>query len=360
MTPRPPRRSILFRVARATIVAVGTLALGTAAVVWWARGPSARGTLEAPPAVAVSEERLRRSVETLAQDFRTRWLTDVATLDGAARWVTSELDAAGLEVSEQAFDLFEGTFRNVVGVLPGTDPEAPILLLGAHYDAYGEFPGADDNASGVAALIELARTLPPGRPERTIHFVAFTNEEPPFFAGPDMGSERYAQHLEERGVDVDLMVSIEMVGYFSDEPGSQRYPVRAFRLAYPSRGDFIAVVGDPGASPGIRRVKRAMRAADAIPVLSFRAPTWVPGIDFSDHRPFRARGIQAVMVTDTAFMRNPHYHARTDTPDTLDYRRMAAVVRALHGVVRDAAGWRDGAAGAPSAPRVRDYFSVMM
>ena len=217
----------------------------------------------------------------------------------------------------------------------GSDPDLGAIVIGAHYDAYGEMPGADDNASGVAVLLELTRTLPDQAPRRTWIFVAFANEEPPFFTTEDMGSHHFVRKLIDEGTPVELMIALDLVGYFSDEAGSQRVPLSLLRLYYPSTGNFIGIVGDTGSGRWIRRVKRGMRSANALPVLSFRAPTWVPGVDWSDHYWFRQLGLPGVLVTDTAMMRTPHYHRATDTPETLDYQRMAAVVQALHGVLQE-------------------------
>ena len=188
---------------------------------------------------------------------------------------------------------------------------------------------------GVAVLLELARTLPENPPSRTQMFVAFSTEEPPFFTTEAMGRHHFARHILDSSSEVDLISALDLVGYFSDEPGSQLFPVPLLRLFYPSRGNFIGVVGDMGAGRWIRRVKRGMRSQDELPVLSFRAPTFVPGVDWSDHYWFRELGLPGVLVTDTAMMRTPHYHRATDTPDTLDYERMAGVVQALHGVLQD-------------------------
>jgi hypothetical protein len=329
MTPR----GLLLSVRRILLAVAAILTLLCAMGAWIVRGPFVGSVEVRGVDAAVSPERLRSTVETLSNRFRTRWITHPETLAAAADWIGERMRAAGLEVTDHPFDLREGTFRNVIGVRPGIDPSAPILVLGAHYDAYGELPGADDNASGVAGLLELAATLE-APPPRTVHFVAFVNEEPPFFGGDDMGSFRYAQFLAERGVDVGLMVSIEMIGCFRDDAGSQRYPLRAFRLIYPDRGDFLAVVGDLESTSALREVKRALLSTGSLPIRSFRGPTWIPGVDWSDHMSFRRLGVRAAMVTDTAFLRNPRYHTRHDTAETLDYERMAAAVRALHGLLR--------------------------
>src|SRR5262249_47463873 len=158
---------------------------------------------------------------------------------------------------------------------------------------------------------------------------AFANEEPPHFGTPDMGSARYVRRLLTERVPVRLMVALDLVGYFSDEPGSQKVPTVLLRPFVPSRGDFIAVVGDLGAGRWLRRVRAGIRSGTRLPVETFRAPRFVPGVDWSDHFWFREAGLPAVLLTDTAFLRNPHYHGPADTPDTLDYRRMGAVVDGL-------------------------------
>jgi len=282
---------------------------------------------------AVSATRLRESVEKLCFGFGPRSYRHPENLDAAADWIADRFRAAGLAVEFQEYHV-EGTrFRNVIARRPGSDPLAGIDVIGAHYDAYDEFPGADDNASGVAVLLELTRTLPDDPHQRTQIFVAFSTEEPPYFGTEQMGSHVFAQRLVDRGERVELMIALDLVGYYSDEPGSQRFPVPGLGLFYPSKGDFVAVIGDMRAGPWLKRVKRGMRAMDAIPVHSFRASPGIAPVHLSDHLAFRRLGLPGVQVTDTAFMRYPHYHSAEDVPDRLDYERMALVVRALHGVI---------------------------
>jgi Zn-dependent M28 family amino/carboxypeptidase len=284
-----------------------------------------------------SRERLRESVERLCNEFGPRSYAHAENLDRAAAWIADELRGAGLRVELQDYGIDQGRFRNVIGLRPGSDPEAGAIVIGAHYDTVAGTPGANDNASGVAVLLELARTLPDVRPERAHYFVAFSTEEPPFFDTDDMGSYRFARQLKSDGVEVVLMISLDLVGYYSDERGSQRFPSPLFRLLYPGRADFIAVVGDARSGPSIARVKRGMRAAGKLPVHSFRAPRGTGLVHLSDHVAFRRLGLPGVQVTDTAFMRYPAYHHPDDRPERLDYGRMAELVRALHGVL-----WESG------------------
>lgn len=284
--------------------------------------------------VDVSTHRLRADVRRLCDEFTPRDASHPANLARAAEWIAAELQEAGLVVERQSYVAGRATFTNILGRQRGSRPELGTVVVGAHYDAYGPFPGADDNASGVAALLELARGLkhrPAPRHPRLFAF--FSTEEPPYHATPWMGSAVLARSLIDGGEKVDLMIALDGLGYFSEAKHSQSFPHPVMRTLYPTRGDFIAIVGDLGAGPSIERVKRGMTAIDAIEVHSLRAPTWLAPVDLSDHAPFRDLGLPGVLVTDTAFMRNPHYHAATDTPDRLDYDRLAAVVQALHGVL---------------------------
>jgi hypothetical protein len=285
--------------------------------------------------IEVSAERLRRDVVRLCTEFTPRSYRHVDNLDRAAAWIERELRESGLEVRLQEYDIGETTYRNVIAFREGSDKTAGVTIIGAHYDAFGDFTGADDNASGVAVLLELARTLPPERPCKDQYLVAFCTEEPPYFASDDMGSYRFAKSLKDKNVKVDLMLTLEMLGYFSDEPGSQHFPAPGLGLLYPNTGNFIAVIGDLASGGPIKRTKMAMRAAKSIPVHSFRGPARFSGVLLSDHYSFRRLGYSAAMVTDSAYMRNPHYHTARDTPETLDYDMMAKVTLALHGVLAD-------------------------
>ncbi len=279
--------------------------------------------------MSASPERLEAHVRTLARTPRS--VAHPAGLDAAASYAAAQLCAAGAEVHLQRYTAHGHEFRNVVASL-GPDTRERVVV-GAHYDAAGPFPGADDNASGVAGVLELARLLA-GAPLRTrVELVAYACEEPPFFRTPYMGSMVHAASLRDEGVRVRAMLALEMIGYFTDAPGSQRFPTPLLKPFYPSRGNFITVVGKLGGGGLIRRVKRAMRRASPLRVRSIQAPVAVPGVDFSDHASYWAAGFPAVMVTDTAFYRNPHYHTVGDTPDTLDYPRMAQVVDGVRAAV---------------------------
>lgn len=279
----------------------------------------------------VPPARLEAHVRALSEDFVPRDHAHPENLDRAAAYVGAELERAGGSVTEQAYRVNGRTYRNVVARF-GPDSRERVVV-GAHYDAAGSFPAADDNASGVAGVIELAHLLAQAPPRSRVELAAYPLEEPPFFGTRHMGSAVHAASLRREGARVRAMLALEMIGYFSDAPGSQRYPLGILRAFYPSEGNFIAVVGKLGQGSLLRRVKRAMRRATPLPVHSLGAPRWVPGVDFSDHASFWDAGYDAVMVTDSAFYRNPHYHTARDTPETLDYRRTALVVQGVHAAV---------------------------
>ncbi len=290
-------------------------------------------TPEPVPAPAADPARLEADVRHLAAIGPARNAANVAALDRAAAYIGDGFDAAGCETRRETFEVDGQTYANVTCSFWPSVP--PLLVIGAHYDVAGtDNPGADDNASGVAALLELARLIGAARPDlaHRLELVAFTLEEPPHFKTPNMGSYVNARGVINSKSPLKLMVSVEMVGYFSDEPGSQRYPAGFLAWLYPDTGDFIGVVGRTFDRTAVARVKALMASAGTLPVHSINAPVALAGIDFSDQWSFWEHGLPAVMVTDTAFYRNPNYHRSTDTPDTLDYRRMAGVVDGLYQV----------------------------
>jgi Zn-dependent M28 family amino/carboxypeptidase len=282
-----------------------------------------------PP--SVDPARLEAHVKKLSVDLYPRSFDHAANLQRTAAYIEEQFKEAGAQVSIQDVVVDETRYKNVVARF---GPErGRLLVIGAHYDSHGGTPGADDNASGIAGLLELAHLLGRSAPGRPVELVAYTLEEPPHFRSPHMGSVWHARALKAEGRDVELMLSLEMIGYFSDSPGSQAYPLAAMKLAYPDRGNFIALVGQFGDFGLSRSVKAAMSGATDLPVYSLNAPAFVQGVDFSDHRSYWAQGYPALMVTDTAFMRNRNYHRAGDTFDKLDYKRMAMVVQSVYAVL---------------------------
>jgi hypothetical protein len=282
---------------------------------------------------AMNPDALRRHVEFLAGMNPPR--TGSMPLARAADYVESEFRNGRGRVSRQGFQVDGEIYYNVVAEFgPG---EGEKIVVGAHYDsAYGN-PGADDNASGVATLIELARLLDGTAFRTRVELVSFALEEAPYFRSPQMGSAVHARNSAQNGEEVTLMLCLEMVGFFSDDAGSQDYPARALGLFYPDRGDFIAVVGRVRDFFTVRRIKRLISAASSVPVRSLGAPAFVPGIDFSDHLNYWKEGFSAVMITDTAFYRNGNYHTEQDLPDTLDYEGMASVGQGVLHAIRELA-----------------------
>jgi Zn-dependent M28 family amino/carboxypeptidase len=287
----------------------------------------------ASPDVSIDPAALERHVRMLAVTLAPRSHEHAGNLAAAGDYVHQELKSLGLSTDVQAYEVDGRTYRNIIARLgPAT---GPLIVIGAHYDGCGDTPGADDNASGVAGLLELARALAAHPPKQPVELVAYTLEEPPFFRSENMGSYRHAQSLASRGRDVKLMLSLEMIGYFRDTPGSQRYPIAALKLLYPGEGNFIALVGAYRGFGDMRRVKGLFKGASSLPATSINAPTLVPGVDFSDHASYWRFRMPAIMVTDTAFLRNANYHGAGDTAETLDYTRMAQVVQGVFAVAQE-------------------------
>lgn len=272
--------------------------------------------------------RLRRHVERLAGQIGERHVLRPQALHAAERYIGDTLRALGYDVARQNYEAQGVDCANLEVAIDGSERAGEIVLAGAHYDTVPGSPGADDNASGVAAVLELARLLRGATPGRSIRLVAFVNEEPPFFFTRRMGSAVYARAARRRGDDIRLMLSLEMIGCYSAEPASQGYPP-LLRRFYPDRGDFIAFVSNLRSRRALRELVQAFRSVSDFPAERLAAPAIVPGVAWSDQLSFWRAGYPAVMVTDTAFYRNPRYHSAFDTPDTLDYEAMARVVEGL-------------------------------
>jgi len=276
------------------------------------------------------EEQLRRHVQALAGEIGERHVWRPQALRAAADYIRAQFEALGFAVAAQAYDAHAVRCENLEVAIPGSRRAGEIVLAGAHYDTVAGSPGADDNASGVAGLIEIARSLRAIAPQRTVKLVAFVNEEPPFFYFGQMGSTVYATAARARGDDIRIMLSLEMLGCYRDEPGSQAYPL-FLKWFYPDRGNFIAFVSNLRSRRALAELTHAFRAHCAFPAERLASPGFVPGVSWSDQRSFWRAGYPGVMVTDTAFYRNPHYHGATDTPERLRYPEMAQVV---HGLAR--------------------------
>jgi Zn-dependent M28 family amino/carboxypeptidase len=259
---------------------------------------------------------------------------NLESLNRAADYIKAEFVKLSGTVSEQVVEAEGRRYRNIIASFGSS--EAPRIVVGAHYDVCGDQPGADDNASAVAGLLETARLLHQRMPELKyrIDFVAYPNEEPPYFGTEYMGSAVHAKSLHDAGVAVRAMLCYEMIGYFSNQPGSQRFPNEALAALYPSVGNFIIVVGKTGQEAFTQHIQQHMQAhAGSLDVQRINLTDSVALARLSDHRNYWAHGYDAVMINDTSFLRNPNYHELTDTIDTLDFARMAQVVNGVFGAL---------------------------
>jgi Zn-dependent M28 family amino/carboxypeptidase len=301
-------------------------------------GESWHGSAPQPDAAALAlQESLRHTVETLAGAIGIRNVRRPKALAEAARFLETELGAAGVVVKREVFTTEGLETANLVATIPGQKAPHEIVVVGAHYDTAAHTPGADDNASGVAAVLELARLAASRHPGRSLRFVFFANEEPPYFQTEKMGSLVYARACRAREDDVVAALSIESVGIFSDMPKSQHYPW-PFSWFYPSTGDFLAFIGNPASRELVRRATVAFRKGATVASEAAVVPESIDGVGWSDHWAFWQVGYPAIMVTDTAVFRNVHYHEAEDTPEKLDYARLGRAVRGLDTVVAELSG----------------------
>ncbi|MFM9956616.1 MAG: M28 family peptidase [Phycisphaerales bacterium] len=356
-TPRPKWRFRLVTrgaLKRIGVFAAVVLVLGVAGWWWMIRMPGERFSGPAPGLTVEQvrlREALRRDVERLASGVGVRSFMQPRKLGDAVAWIMDELNVAGYATIEEvwvpagagaeavaagaSFER-ETVTPNLEVTVVGTSRAREIIVVGAHYDSYYMTPGADDNASGVAGTLALARRFANSPQERTLRFVFFVNEEPPHFQKETMGSLVYARRCRARGDDVRAAIVLESIGYFSDAPGSQPYPP-PLGMFYPDRGDFVAFVGNLASRGLVHRAISSFRARATVGSEGAAAPSFLPGIDWSDHWSFWQVGYPAVMVTCTAVYRNPHYHKATDVPGVIDYDRFTRAMDALAGVVVDLA-----------------------
>lgn len=281
---------------------------------------------------------LKQHVEILAGTIGERNLAHYDKLEAAARYIENSLAQSGFTSISQVFEVEGKACRNIEIEFAGTTKKDEILVIGAHYDTAPGTPGADGNGSGVAALLELAKLLKGRTLERTVRLVAFPNEEPPYFRKDAMGSYHWAKAAHERKDKIVGMLALETMGSYSDEPGSQTYPIRGGTLFYPKRGNFIAFVSNQSASVFNRECVGTFRRLVDFPSQGFALPDFVVGVNYSDDWSFNKFGYPATMVTDTAPYRIKTYHQPSDLPDTLNYESMAQVVAGLSRTIGDIAG----------------------
>ncbi len=277
--------------------------------------------------------RLEGDVRVLADSIGERNVYRPEALEATVTFLEKELEDAGFRPVRQSFQVQGVECHNLEVEIQGTHRPEEIIVIGAHYDSVVGSPGANDNGTGVAAVLALARIFADAQPPRTLRFVFFVNEEPPFFTTPEMGSVVYARRSGERGEDIRGMLSLETIGYYDDTPGSQSYPVGMLGWAYPDRGDFIGFVSNLRSGSLLRTALGTFREHAAIPSEGAALPSFLPGVGWSDHWSFWQEGYSAIMLTDTAPFRDPGYHTPDDTPDRLDFHRVAQIVNGLVPVV---------------------------
>lgn len=274
-------------------------------------------------------ENLKLLVDYLAVKIGERSYSNRKALKKTEAFITKIFTHHGYQVKFQKFTADNNTYKNIFVEIPGQVQPEKIVVIGAHYDTVEGTPGADDNASAVAALLELAGLLKGFKPACTIHLVAFVLEEPPFFFTEKMGSYVYAENLSKNRCSVAGMVCLEMLGYYSDEPNSQDYPLDELAAVYPDKGNFIALISNADSADFLKRFFTHFKKGTDIPAYSLAAPENMQGMDFSDHHSFWLFGYPALMISDTAFFRNKNYHEPTDTPEKLDFGKMSKVVKGI-------------------------------
>lgn len=280
-----------------------------------------------------TRELLKADVEHLASQIGDRNVIAYSQLGAAAEFIEARFSESGYAVKHLPYEVAGKTCENLEVEIPGQDPAGEVVVVGAHYDSVWGCPGANDNASGVAALLELARAFRAAKPSRALRFVAFVNEEPPYFQTTNMGSRVYARQCRERGDKIAAMLSLETIGFYTDADRSQQYPF-PLGLFYPSRGNFIAFAGNTTSRALVIQCVRSFRRHTRFPSEGAALPGWLPGVGWSDHWAFWRERYPGVMITDTAPFRYAHYHTEADTPDKLDYDRMTRVVVGVEKVIQ--------------------------
>ena len=284
---------------------------------------------------AVNRADLERYLKILCEDIGERHMGKPEALERAAIWIESTLKGGniGYQVERQVYAIGGKEIRNVIAELPGKERRKEIIVLGAHYDSVKNCPAANDNGTGVAALLALARAMAGDQQKRTVRFAFFVNEEPPHGMTENMGSLVYAKSLAARSEKVVTMLSVETIGFFSNKEGSQKYP-KGVGEGLPSKGNFLAFVANEKSKHWAQSGRGAFMRAAKVPAIAGAFPEGIPGISWSDHWSFWQVGYPALMVTDTALYRYPHYHKPTDTVDKIDFARFEEVCVGLENVVR--------------------------
>ena len=302
-------------------------------------GESYRGELPplTPKEVALRDA-LQRDIEKLGGEIGERNFIHYKELMAAADFLEASFAQAGYQVQRQGYTVDNQTYYNLEVEIPGTQQADEIVIVGGHYDSVSGSPGANDNGTGAAATLELARLFAGKKPKRTLRFVEFVNEEPPFFFSEGMGSLVYASRCKQRSENVVAMLSLETIGYYSDKIGSQQYPLPQLSSIYPLKGNFISFIGNVASASLVKEAIASFRRHTKFPSEGTALPNEITGVSWSDQWSFWQQGYPGVMVTDTAPFRYPYYHTPNDTPDKVNYDRLARVVAGLEYAITDLSG----------------------
>ena len=313
------------------IILIVIILLSPFVISWYFLSSPVKATFEDAYEPSANDDNLLTHVKKLSDHLPER-SDDIDKLNKSAEYILDEFLKYSKDAHFQNYEVWGITYKNVIAKF-GNKACKGIYVIGAHYDSFDGLPGADDNASGVAGIIELARLFSNNPPKCKTQLVAYSLEEPPYFRTKNMGSYHHAKLLKDNNESVALMLSLEMIGYFSDKDESQHYPVSIMKMAYPSKGNFISLVSNFNNFSLTREIKKYMINATPLPVYSINAPPIIPGIDFSDHLNYWYFGFPAIMVTDTSFYRNDRYHTKHDTWQTLNYKKMAMVIDGVYQAV---------------------------
>jgi hypothetical protein len=332
---------LLTRKGCLRIAILGVVLLLGLVLCWWVMirmpGKSFAGPL--PPPTAQEKdwaEKLRQHIVALAGQIGERNIFSLGTLEQAAKYIEGAFANANLSAKRQTFEVTKVRCDNLEVEIPGTARRDELVVIGAHYDSVPGSPGANDNGSGVASLLVLAEAFARTQPGRTLRFVAFVNEEPPNFQTDSMGSRVYARRCRERREKIVAMISLETMGYFSDQEGSQKYPP-PLGMIYPRRGNFIAFVGNVSSGKLVRKCIEIFRRDTPFPSEGASLPGAITGVGWSDHWSFWEEGYPAIMITDTAPFRYPYYHSIEDTPDKINFPHVARVTAGIQKIVHELA-----------------------
>ena len=282
---------------------------------------------ELAKSVDADKTELKKHVEALCSTSEYRNYKNKGAQKEAVDYIRDTFKSFGYDTIDQEFEAAEEPYLNIIAFYG--DPSLPRVVVGAHYDTFGDQHGADDNASGIAGVLEIARLLKVHNPDLSfcVELVAYANEERPFFTTKGMGSYIHAERNYNNNVKMLMMVCLEMIGYFDESEGSQSYPIGALKNLYPTKADFIAIVGNMSNHQSVKKFKKNMSLTSKVATYSINAPSSIRGLANSDHRNYWYFKQNALMVTDTSYFRNPHYHLKSDLPETLNFTKMSEVIR---------------------------------